>query len=181
MKTLIRLLGLSLPLLLAAAPLPALCAPQEDCHVGSYRLEDGSNLDIAPSEKDTLRWRKFDGSTGALHPQADGSWSGSRGWTGAPDGLTVSFSGCDTIRFGGVAGTRNAFEVRDTTFESPGTRLAGRLLLPRGDAPVPVVVLVHGSEPDSAIASYSLQRMLPAEGIGAFVYDKRGTGQSGGT
>ena len=27
---------------------------------------------------------------------------------------------------------------------------------------------------------YSLQRQLPAEGIGVFVYDKRGTGKSGG-
>lgn len=176
-----RLPGLSLILLLAAllAP-PAWCAPQEDCHIGNYRLEDGSNVDIAPSAENTLRWRKFDGSTGALHPQADGSWSGSRGWTGAADGLSVSFAGCDTIRFGGVGGTRNAFTVQDTTFESHGTRLAGRLVLPRGDAQVPVVVLVHGSEHDSALVDYSLQRMLPAEGIGAFVYDKRGTGQSGG-
>jgi uncharacterized protein len=43
-----------------------------------------------------------------------------------------------------------------------------------------VVVLVHGSEQDSARDWNSLQRMLPAEGVGAFVYDKRGTGKSGG-
>jgi len=42
-------------------------------------------------------------------------------------------------------------------------------------------VLVHGSEHDSALDSYALQRMFPAQGIGAFVYDKRGTGVSGGT
>src|SRR5262249_58636579 len=29
--------------------------------------------------------------------------------------------------------------------------------------------------------SYALQRMFPAQGIGVFVYDKRGTGVSGGT
>jgi len=39
---------------------------------------------------------------------------------------------------------------------------------------------VHGAEHDSALRDYALQRMLPAEGVGAFVYDKRGTGSSGG-
>ena len=52
--------------------------------------------------------------------------------------------------------------------------------MPKGDGRVPIVVLVHGSEHDSARDSYPLQRQLPSEGIGAFVYDKRGTGASGG-
>ena len=34
---------------------------------------------------------------------------------------------------------------------------------------------------DSALQFNSLQRMLPAEQMGVFVYDKRGTGKSGGT
>jgi pimeloyl-ACP methyl ester carboxylesterase len=59
-------------------------------------------------------------------------------------------------------------------------RLAGRLVMPQGDARVPIVVLVHGSEHESALKFYSLQRQFPAEGIGVFVYDKRGTGKSGG-
>ena len=58
--------------------------------------------------------------------------------------------------------------------------LAGRLLLPKGSATVPIVVLVHGSEHDSARDFNPLQRILPAEGVGSFVYDKRGTGASGG-
>ena len=41
-------------------------------------------------------------------------------------------------------------------------------------------MLVHGSEDSSALDFYSLQRQLPAQGIGAFVYDKRGTGASSG-
>jgi dienelactone hydrolase len=186
MKPLTRLLALSAPLLLAALsilPLPAFSDSLPDCLIGSYRLADGSDVDIARSEGDTLRWRKFDGTTGALHPQADGTWIGTRGWTGAADGLVVSFGGCGghTIRFGGIDGTRTGFEVHNIAFDSHGTRLAGRLVLPRGEAPVTVVVLMHGSENDSAIDSYSLQRMLPAQGIGAFVYDKRGTGASGGS
>jgi pimeloyl-ACP methyl ester carboxylesterase len=42
------------------------------------------------------------------------------------------------------------------------------------------VVLVHGAERDSARESYALQRLFPAENVGAFVYDKRGTGGSAG-
>ena len=42
------------------------------------------------------------------------------------------------------------------------------------------VVLVHGAEHDSARKYYFLQRLFPAEGVGVFVYDKRGTGGSPG-
>jgi dienelactone hydrolase len=55
------------------------------------------------------------------------------------------------------------------------------LVLPKTKDKVPVVVLVHGSEHDSALDFNALQRMFPAQGIGAFVYDKRGTGASGGS
>ena len=176
---------LNLPLLLLAllaAPSLARAAAPMDCHVGSYRLADGSAVDIAPSDGDTLRWRRFDGSTGALHRRADGTWDSSTGWTGRADGITVSFTGCQAggIDFGGVRGRRLAFDVRDASFDSHGVTLKGRLVMPPGAGKVPVVVLVHGSEHDSALTFYSLQRMLPAEGIGAFVYDKRGTGISGG-
>jgi pimeloyl-ACP methyl ester carboxylesterase len=52
--------------------------------------------------------------------------------------------------------------------------------MPKSGGRVPIVVLVHGSEHDSARDFYALQRMFPAAGIGAFVYDKRGTGASKG-
>lgn len=154
-----------------------------DCHVGSYRLSDGRSVDVAPSEANTLRWRTFAGETGRLHPQANGTWTSTYGWTGRSDGKTVSFSDCDkgAIVFGDEPGGRIAFDVRDTVFESNGVKLVGRLIMPEGSGRIPIVVLVHGSEQDSALDSYALQRMFPAQGIGAFVYDKRGTGVSGGT
>lgn len=169
-------------LFLALAAMPALADTVDNCHIGSYRLADGSAVDVAPSDGNTLRWRRFDGETGALHPAADGKWTSTYGWTGRSDGKTVTFSGCadGKINFNGVAGRRISFDVSDTKFQSHGTTLVGRLILPPGDGKVPVVVLVHGSEQDSALTWYSLQRMLPAEGVGAFVYDKRGTGKSGG-
>src|SRR5690349_17603817 len=66
----------------------------KDCHIGSYRLADGQAIDIAPSDGNTLRWRLFSGETGQLHPQKNGTWTSTYGWTGRPDGKTVSFSDC---------------------------------------------------------------------------------------
>ncbi|PYK08403.1 MAG: alpha/beta hydrolase [Verrucomicrobia bacterium] len=71
--------------------------------------------------------------------------------------------------------------MTDTVFEGrEGIKLAGRLVMPKSNDPVPIVVLIHGAERDSARDSYALQRLLPAENVGAFVYDKRGTGGSAG-
>jgi dienelactone hydrolase len=157
-------------------------ASAPDCHVGSYRLSGGRVVDIAPSDGNTLRWRMFTGATGQLHPQQGGIWTSTYGWTDRADGKTVHFSDCaeGEITFGKEAGKRVAFDVHNTRFESGGVNLVGRLVMPKGTGRVPVVVLVHGSEHDSALKSYALQRMFPAQGIGAFVYDKRGTGLSGG-
>jgi uncharacterized protein len=156
---------------------------KSDCHVGSYRLGDGRTVDIAQSDNNELRWQTFAGERGQLHPQADGTWTSTYGWTDRPDGKTVSFSACDKgeLTFENETGRRIAFDVRDTVFESNGVKLVGRLVMPKGSGKIAVVVLVHGSEHDSALDRYALQRMFPAEGIGAFVYDKRGTGVSGGT
>jgi alpha-beta hydrolase superfamily lysophospholipase len=154
-----------------------------NCHVGAYRFADGSVIDIARSEGDTLRWRKFDGTTGALHKKENGSWRSTLGWTNRPDQHAISFSDCaaNEIDFDGNKGRRIPFDVTDTVFEGrDGIKLAGRLVLPKSKISVPIVVLVHGAEKESARESYALQRLLPAEGVGAFVYDKRGTGGSAG-
>ena len=166
-----------------ANPNAAMARPLPDCHIGAYLLSDGSVVDIAPSAADTLRWRRFDGTTGALHKSAAGVWTSTSGWTDRGDGKSVAFSECDkgSIEFDGVRGTRIDFNVREATFRSHGTALLGRLVMPSGRSKVSVVVLVHGSEQDSALDSHQLQRLLPACGVGVFVYDKRGTGRSAGT
>jgi len=160
----------------------ALAAPPPDCHIGAYKLADGRLVDVAPSSKDTLRWRMFDGTSGALSKAPDGGWTSTLGWTERPDGVTVTFSGCaeGEVRFNGVQGRRIPFDVTETKFAGRDVSLVGRLILPKGRGPVPIVVLVHGSEDDSALSGNALQRLLPAAGVGAFVYDKRGTGGSTG-
>src|SRR6266478_7665912 len=155
----------------------------DSCQKGTYRFSDGEIVDIARSESDTFRWRKFDGTTGVLHKKDDGSWTSTLGWTDRPDGHTASFTRCATgeIEFDDKKAYRIPFDVTDTVFEGRGeVKLAGRLVMPKSNEPVPIVVLIHGAERDSARDSYALQRLLPAENVGAFVYDKRGTGGSEG-
>jgi uncharacterized protein len=153
------------------------------CQIGTYRFSDGEIVDIAQSEGDTFRWRKLDGTTGVFHKRDEDIWTSTLGWTSRPDGHTASFTHCASgeIEFDGKKAHRIAFDVTDTLFEGrSGTKLAGRLVLPKGNERIPIVVLVHGAERDSAREWNALQRMLPAENVGAFVYDKRGTGGSEG-
>jgi len=162
------------------ATAPAYAAPT-DCRIGSYRLSDGSDVDIGDAGEGALRWRRNDGTTGRLTTVGQDRWTSTLGWTDRPDGKIVRFDCArQSIDFSGVAGSRIAFDVRETRFKGAGVDLAGRLILPKGNGPVPIVVLIHGSEHDSALDAYALQRQFPAAGIGVFVYDKRGTGASGG-
>lgn len=171
-------------ILLAAAVAPA--APAVDCHIGAYRLSDGSVIDLGPADGG-LRYRQFDGATGVVRAGGDGAWTSTLGWTDRPDGKRFVVGACGTgelrVDQGAVArtGKRIEFDVTETRFKARDVELAGRLVLPRGAGRVAIAVLIHGSETTSARDQYALQRLLPAEGIGAFVYDKRGTGGSGGT
>ena len=179
-----RLFGTMMGILLAM-PMGAIAAdaPTNECAASFYRLADGSGIDLAPAADGHYRWRGLDGSSGLLTRRADGRWLSSLGWTERDDGRIVDLGGCarGDILFAGVAGRRVTFDTKDTNFASGDARLAGRLVMPAGRDAVPVVVLVHGSEDSSAMRFYALQRLLPALGVGVFVYDKRGTGQSAGT
>lgn len=107
---------------------------------------------------------------------------GRRGATGAADALVK----CDDDVVSTVDGhqqhwARQETRETDATFTSAATTLAGRLIEPVGPAGPsrPLVVLVHGSEKTAAIGSVYAY-MLAAQGVSVFVYDKRGTGASGG-
>jgi dienelactone hydrolase len=155
--------------------------PAGACHIGAYQLPDGAIVDIAPT-KEALRWRLMDGRTGEIKPDTAGNWISRRGWSDQPDQVAVVFGSCGEgkISFAGQAGQRLKFRIVDTTFQGDGVKLAGRLVLPEGDGPVPISILVHGSEDYSGRDRYFEQRAWPANGVGIFVYDKRGTGASEG-
>src|ERR1700736_3990226 len=190
MKSMNRLRCAGTAILLAlgsAAPVNAQVSPSgqaaaASCEVGSYLMADGTSLDIGPGAPGHLRWRRLDGRTGALTPQGNGRWTSTLGWTDRSDGHHVTIPDCGRgeIRFDDVAGRRQPLIQVDTRFPGSGVVLAGRLTLPSGGARVPIVVLVHGSEHESALEDYALQRQFASAGIGVFAYDKRGTGASGG-
>lgn len=161
---------------------PSAPGKQGDCHIGIYQFANGADVDIGPGLDGKLRWRRKDGTSGELTLTHGGKWTSTLGWTGKPDGVDVVFGSCESnsLRFKGEKATRIAFDVIETRFAVEDAQLVGRLILPKGTGKVPVVVLLHGAEHDSARTNYSLQRLFPSEGIGVFVYDKRGTGESGG-
>ncbi|HUQ10453.1 MAG TPA: alpha/beta hydrolase [Steroidobacteraceae bacterium] len=158
-------------------------AQADPCHVGAYRLDDGRILDLAPTADAALRWRLLDGTSGKLALAPDGRWTNTLGWTDRADAHAFAAGDCATgeIAFGGITGRRVPLATTDVQFVSGDARLAGRLVMPAGTSRVPIVVLVHGSEQSSGRESFALQRQFPAAGIGAFVFDKRGTGGSTGT
>lgn len=162
---------------------PAIAADANaDCHVAAYRLADGSTVDIAPEGSGALRWRMLDGRVGRLAPGSGGTWTSTRGWTKEVDGIIASFGDCAAgrISFAAIDGRAITFDVTETTFSSGGVTLMGRLVLPKGNARVPVMVLGHGSERHSALVNGFRQRLYPANGVGVFLFDKRGTGKSTG-
>lgn len=168
---------------------PSTPDPAFACHVGLYRLADGTLIDVSPVDGPGGRWRLIDGRTGRMRQDALGVWSGTEGWTERPAPLQAAFGDCPS---GGGPADRMTFDGREalridlpTTAVSfigaDGARLAGRLILPPGDGPVPIMIEVHGSEASAALDYNWFQRLAPASGVGVFVYDKRGTGGSEGT
>ncbi len=71
--------------------------------------------------------------------------------------------------------------IEDRRFTSGGAKLVGTLYMPRSRTPVAAVVVTHSaSSPLRRAHLYDhLKTTLPALGIAVFVYDRRGSGQSG--
>lgn len=79
------------------------------------------------------------------------------------------------------AAATTSVAVEPRSFGNGDTRLAGTLYLPRSARPVPAVVVTHSASSPLRTASLyrHLQSMLPALGVAVFVYDRRGSGESG--
>ena len=168
-----------------APELPAKLA----CQVGAWTFDSGETMVLAPANGN-LRYRFLDGRIGLFRAEDDqGRYAALEGWR--QDGPTVAsatFGPCpaDRMEFelrDGPVGTATRLDLptQDTTFTSGDLTLRGRLVMPaHADGPVPLAVLVHGSEDYSGVDVYPTQYLLPAQGVAVFVYDKRGTGGSQG-
>lgn len=159
------------------------------CQVGAWQFDSGETMVLAPANGD-LRYRFLDGRIGLLQADGDqGQYVAREGWRQeGPTVASATFGACPTDRLqfelqDGPAGiaTRLELPTEDTTFASGDLTLRGRLVMPtQVDGPVPLAVLVHGSEDYSGVDIYPKQYLLPAQGVAVFVYDKRGTGGSQG-
>ncbi|HRP10605.1 MAG TPA: alpha/beta fold hydrolase [Terricaulis sp.] len=156
-----------------------------DCRTGLYRSAEGDVVALTPVTAGGYRWRKPDGTTGAVTQSGEG-WASTRGWTGESDGAQINLGACEAreLQLGPqgamVTYARVPLEVQDVTFEHDGLSFSGRLIWPAGQERAPLAVHVHGSERWSAVRSNATPYLLAAEGIASFVYDKRGTGRSEG-
>jgi dienelactone hydrolase len=159
-------------------------------YTGAYVLDDDSLVFISPREGSVLRYRTMQGDSAALWPVGEGQYEGGEGWAerepvvnrihfeiganGRPTGFTWQVAGASR--------QARALHLREQvfTFQSGDLKLRGKLVLPAGAGPFPVVVLVHGSESDSAVDHYFEPYMYAANGFAGLVFDKRGTGESEG-
>lgn len=160
--------------------------------MGAYRLEDGRIVSIRRSVDETLRYRLYgNGESGRLHREADARYVAGAGFSAkAPVTLSVDFQVGADGQAHGLSWSARDEPARTATrigrqewieFPSDDTQLTGRLDLPEGPGPHPLIVLVHGSGSDAGTEYLYNGDFLVAHGIAAFVYDKRGTGRSEGS
>ena len=146
------------------------------CDVGIYRghgQHDIVVLTTPSSGEPGLRYMFFDGRRGALKDAA------------SPVRCMQDI--VQVLDKDGATTPWKKMPVRatPTRFDSGGIGMQGLLLEPEGVVKPPLAVFVHGSEStpsigDATTSHYPYPYLLVAQGISMFVYDKRGTGASGG-
>ncbi|HKU16281.1 MAG TPA: alpha/beta fold hydrolase [Steroidobacteraceae bacterium] len=168
--------------------------PADTRFSGAYALPDGALVFISPREGKVLRYRMMNGESGALWPTGNAEFEGGPGWAEREPVV-------NRVKFDSSGNARNGFEWRHADdkpvharridlperiakFTSGDLSLRGKVVLPDssqwGPGPFPAVVIVHGSEADSAVDYYSDPYIYAANGFAALAFDKRGTGESQG-
>jgi uncharacterized protein len=120
------------------------------------------------------------GAVHALYPAGGGFAVGSGFATRAPAQGTVRFSGA-AAQIGGSSLRRVGTEQFELRFRSGAATLSGTLTVPPGSGPHAAIAWVHGSGRTTRAYLPDLQALLLYHGIAVLAYDKRGTGQSGGS
>jgi uncharacterized protein len=157
------------------------------CVAGLWQSTPDTAFAVNVRDDGSARITAFDGRAWTLEQNAN-RWSGSAGigGSGVTDPATLDDTRCSqgrlnfTTREGSLALQKVEIEQRTIKFKSGSDILTGKLVRLKNVEPEKLVVLLHGSEKRSAVSSNPLQYLLPSKGIAAFVFDKRGTGQSAG-
>lgn len=176
-------------LVVGTLPLLAACSETDPkraaCLAGLWQSESGEPAAINAREDGTLRVTTLTGRAWTLALN-EGRWRGGRGQDVERRDAALNDTACATGRvdlaYGTerIAWTRTALSERKIRFTANGETFAGKLVTNTARPATAMVVLLHGAEKRSAIASNPLQYLLPSKGIAVFVFDKRGTGDSGG-
>jgi pimeloyl-ACP methyl ester carboxylesterase len=74
----------------------------------------------------------------------------------------------------------SALLTKNVSVQNGDVRLSGTLVMPHATEPLPVIVFVQGAGPETRAASLFLAEYFAHRGIAAFIYDKRGAGESSG-
>lgn len=73
-----------------------------------------------------------------------------------------------------------AAQRSEIVFSNGAVVLAGTIVAPEEGGPFPGLVMVHGSGPGERWELYEVAERLASAGMAVLIYDKRGSGQSGG-
>jgi dienelactone hydrolase len=120
------------------------------------------------------------GRVRALYPSGPIFAIGSGFATRAPVTGTARF-GLAAPRIEGRPARRLSVRQIEVRFRSGAATLSGTLSLPAGNGRHAAVAFVHGSGPTGRAYLPDLSALLLRHGVAVLVYDKRGTGQSGGS
>jgi hypothetical protein len=142
------------------------------CDIGVYVGPGGGAVivtnDAAPEASPDFRYTFLDGR---------------RGHFDAADNLIrCTVNGVEVGQAGAAVSVWPKLSIIETRthFTSHGTDLSGMLLTPQDDLKTrPLVIVLHGSEKTTAFGTV-YPYIFAAQGIATFLYDKRGTGTSGG-
>ena len=161
--------------------------PFEACLTGAYQSEDGKAV-VTGLTSGGLRLGLLNGTVFNLAPMDDDRFLMLPGLSpgGAPVGtLTPITDDCANAELQNSRAPEKRFtklplQIVETDFANGPVQLHGKFVVPSTSPPHDYVVLVHGSGDISATQYMYFQYLYPAQNIAAFVFDKRGTGDSTG-
>ncbi len=113
-----------------------------------------------------------------LFPLSDAVFLSSRGetFTFTPEGFILTDAGVPSQAIRQIL-----YQSEDLRVQTGEVDLSGTLYRPIGVETPPLVIITHGSSPNLRVGYQVEAFWFATRGIATFIYDKRGTGQSGGS